>query len=432
MLNILLVIKNIDPLLLRLLNDHKVDLLSEDENLLEKITKNNYQILLLEGSVDIISSIKNADPRIEIFLIGGSDVDEIEAVKVGATACFKKPVDIEKLKRNVESIHNLINCWHEIANIEKQLSDKYTFAGIIGKNPRMLELFNYLRRIAPYFKTVTILGETGAGKEVIARGLHSISPAAKHPFVVFNCGAFVESLIESELFGHEKGAFTGATSEKKGIFEVVGEGTVFLDEIGDLPLTSQTHLLRVLQNGDYKRVGSNHWLKARCRIIAATHRDLANEVKKGNFREDLFFRLTPLTIRVPSLRERKDDIPLLSRYILNRFCQRTGKKIKGISLPAQTALISYDWPGNIRELESMIEHIAILTNESFIKLEDLPAGLEQNQPFESFKPKSLDQLIKNHIEETLRQYQGNKTETAKVLGISRRTLFRKMEKYSIE
>ncbi len=410
----------------------EIDVFDWKEPLLQKVAGNHYDLILLEDGTGLLREIKAADPRAEVVLIGGAANGAVEAVRLGASACFPDPVDLKGLKKTIDSISDFVDMRRETALLEKQLYEKYTFAGVVGRNPQMLEIFNFLRRIAPYFKTVTIIGETGGGKEEIAKALHAISPVAKSPFIACNCGGLVETLIESEFFGHKKGSFTGAVIDKTGIFEAADDGIVFLDEIGDLPLSFQPHLLRVLQNGEFRPLGSNKLLKAKCRIIAATNKDLALEVKGGRFREDLFFRLTPLTIRTPPLRERKDDIALLSRFLLDRFCRRAGKKISGISRPVQAALMSYDWPGNVRELENVIEQAAILTQESFLRLEDLPGYLREMRHGEPGVVKTLGEQIKTYIETILRQCNGNRTNAAKALGISRRALLRKMITYSIQ
>jgi transcriptional regulator with PAS, ATPase and Fis domain len=241
----------------------------------------------------------------------------------------------------------------------------------------------------------------------------------------------VETLVESELFGHTKGAFTGATADKMGLFEAAGDGTIFLDEIGELPLSIQPRLLRVLQSGEFRQLGSNRLLKARCRVIAATNKDLADEVKSGRFREDLYYRLTPLTTHMPSLRERKDEIPLLCRFFLERINERTGKKIHGISRPAQAALLSYEWPGNVRELENILEQAAVITTETFIRLDDLPPHMREPRMKEVSEIMPLDEIVKKHIEEVLKKCKGNRSRASKILGISRRALLRKIEKHSI-
>jgi DNA-binding NtrC family response regulator len=432
MLKILLALKNPNEAIMSLLKEHKVDTLRKNESLPDAIAKNNYELILYEGEMEIMQSIKTLDPRAEVIFFSVSDVDAIEAIKTGASAYFSPPIEFERLREIIDTINDLFQVRKESAELERLLSAKYTFLpGVIGKNPKMLDIFNLIRRIAPYFKTITIMGETGTGKEVIGKALHLLSPAAKKPFIVCNCAGLVESLVESELFGHTKGAFTGAITDKIGLFEAAEEGTIFLDEIGELPLSMQPRLLRVLQSGEFRRVGSNKLLKAQCRVIAATNKDLAHEVKSGKFREDLYYRLTPLTIHIPPLRDRKDEIPLLCRFFLERFNERTGKKVFGISRPAQAALLTYDWHGNVRELENILEQAAIMTTETFIRLEDLPIHLREIPVKKVSNIMLLDEVVKNHIENVLTQCNGNRSRTSKILGISRRALLRKIEKHSL-
>lgn len=416
---------------LEVLEGHRVENASDISALPEMVRRNHYDLALLEGDLDTLSSVKAADPRVEVMYFCDCPAGEIEIINRGATYCLPAAAAAERIRECVDSISELSESRRETAVLERLLSEKYTFAGVVGKNPRMIDIFNLLRRIAPYYKTVTITGETGVGKEEIAKALHSVSPNSKEPFIACNCGGLLESLLESEFFGYRKGAFTGAMADKAGVFEAAGEGVVFLDEIGDLPLSFQPHLLRVLQNGDFRRLGSTVSLKARCRVISATNRDLSREVKDGRFREDLFFRLTPLTIGVPPLRERKDDIPLLVRFILDKFQKRTGKKVFGVSRTAQAALISYDWPGNVRELENVVEQAAILSKESFIRHEGLPEYVRESCNKKTSASLTLDDLVKDHIASVLKRHNGNKTHSAKELGITRRALLRKIEKYSI-
>jgi DNA-binding NtrC family response regulator len=414
-----------------LIHNGKIDELKEDESLLKVIANKSYDLILLEDEIDMISQIKTIDPRAEVIIFGDREEEVLEAIKQGAYAYFSFPVDIERLKDAIESIADMFALRQENAKLEKQLCRNYTFFnGAVGKNPRMLEIFTFLKRIAPYYKTLTIMGESGTGKEVIAKALDSLSLGSKNLFTVCDCGALVETLVESELFGHKKGAFTGAVADKTGVFEAAGEGTIFLDEIGELPLPAQVSLLRVLQNGEFRRVGDQQILKARCRFIAATNKDLQTEVKKGNFREDLFYRITQFTINMPPLRERKDDIPLLVRYFLERFSNGTGKMVRGISRDAQIRLLSYDWPGNVRELENATEHAAILTTEAFIRANDLPEYIKVSTE-RSHDISLLDEVIKEHIEKVLIQCGGNKSKAAKILGMTRRSLLRRIEKSSI-
>jgi DNA-binding NtrC family response regulator len=432
MLKILLALKNPNEAIMSLLKEHKVDTLRKNESIPDAIAKNNYELILYEGEMEIMQSIKTLDPRAEVIFFSVSDVDAIEAIKTGASAYFSPPIEFERLREIIDTINDLFQVRKESAELERLLSAKYTFLpGVIGKNPKMLDIFTLIRRIAPYFKTITIMGETGTGKEVIGKALHLLSPAAKKPFIVCNCAGLVESLVESELFGHTKGAFTGAITDKIGLFEAAEEGTIFLDEIGELPLSMQPRLLRVLQSGEFRRVGSNKLLKAQCRVIAATNKDLAHEVKSGKFREDLYYRLTPLTIHMPPLRDRKDEIPLLCRFFLERFNERTRKKVFGISRPAQAALLTYDWHGNVRELENILEQAAIITTETFIRLEDLPIHLRETPVKKITNIMLLDEVVKKHIENVLTHCNGNRSRTSKILGISRRALLRKIEKHSL-
>lgn len=432
MLKVLLQSKKIKDQVLAHLEGQSVEVFGGGESIFLKVIMGNYDLVIIEDE-SIVSMLSVMDPRVDIFVIVTGEIDAIEAIKKGASACFTAPVDAERFRRAIESVREQVNVCNETDELERRLVEKYTFAGVVARNPQMLDVFRFLRKISPYYKVATVTGETGTGKEAVARALHSVSPASKHPFMACNCGGLVENLIESELFGHVKGAFTGADADKAGVFEAAGEGVVFLDEIGDLPISFQPHLLRVLQNGEFRRLGGNKTLKAPCRVIAATNKDLAKEVREGRFREDLYYRLTPITINIPPLRERKDDIPLLSRFILDRFHRRSGKSILGVSRPAQRAIMSYDWPGNVRELENVIEHAAILASESYIKPEHLPACiLEQGSASNPGVAKNLDSLIQNHIARTLKECNGNRTRAARLLGISRTALLRKLAKYSIE
>lgn len=406
-----------------------VEHLDHNRPLVEQI-HNAYDLILLDGRLDQISTLKSVDPRVEVLFFGDDEQEAVEAIKSGAAAYFRHPVQIEPLRAAVDEIRAMVATRRETGALEKQLVDKYTFFGLVGRNPQMLEIVSLIRRIAPYYKTVLITGETGTGKEVLAKALHRASPWAKSPFLVCNCGALVESLIESELFGHLKGSFTGADRDKSGLFEAAADGTLFLDEVGELPLSFQPRLLRVLQDGEFRRVGSNQASRARCRIIAATNRDLEADVKQGRFREDLFFRIAPLVLSIPPLRDRKDDLPLLCRVILERFRQRTQKPVMGISRPAQSGLMAHGWPGNVRELENILEQSAMMASESFIGLEDLPAGLRERRQ-DPATPLTLEAVERHHIQTVLARYHGNRTQAAKTLGLSRRALIRKIEKYGL-
>jgi DNA-binding NtrC family response regulator len=428
LLKVYLSFRNSDDVL-PLLVGHQVDLHNGSAPLQQNVASGNYNLVVLDGEASVVPSIKLADPRVEVILIGNQEEDGVEAIRKGAWAHLPMPLDLDRLKATIDDIADMFEIRRETARLEEQLDSKYTFAGIVARNPKMLEICSFIRRIAPHFKMVTIMGETGTGKEVVARAIHSLSARQKDPLLVCNCGGLVETLIESELFGHKQGSFTGAMKDKVGLFEAAGEGTLFLDEIGELPISFQPHLLRVLQNGEFRPVGSSQAIYSKCRVIAATSKNLSHEAKNGKFREDLFYRVTPLIITIPPLRERKDDIPLLSRFFLNKLNAATGKRIVGISRSAQTVLMSHDWPGNVRELENVIEQAVILAIESFIKVEHLPGYLRESGPKQFGTGTSLADVIGKHLEATLSACEGNKSEAARRLGLSRRALLRWIEKY---
>ncbi|MEE8329369.1 MAG: sigma-54 dependent transcriptional regulator [Thermodesulfovibrionia bacterium] len=431
--------KEIRKLLLE--EDFEIYDLPEKELLLEEVARGVFHVIFLncydcsscsDTIGQTIKNIKELDPRIEIIGIGTrkDNAEAIEAIKSGVTACFGKPVELNRLRETIGRIKEIANIRKETYQIETALHEKYVFAGMVSKNPIMLDIFQLIRRIAPYYSTILIVGGTGTGKEVLAKAIHSLSSVSREPFIACNCSGFVDALIESELFGHVKGAYTGAVSDKKGLFEAAGSGTIFLDEIGDMPLSFQPHFLRVLHDGEFRRVGSIQPMKAKCRVIAATNVNLHKQMKIGRFREDLYFRLAVITIKLPLLMEKKEDIPLLCRFFLNRLKEKTGKKVFGITRPAQSLLMSYDWPGNIRELENVIERAVLVTTANFIRPEDLPVYIKELRT-ETTANLSLNNSEKNFIQQVLITTGGNKTKAATILGISRRALFRKINKHGL-
>jgi len=432
MLKILNALKEPPERILHALEGHAMDEAHAKDSLIGLVKHGNYHLILAEGVADLVPDIKAADPRAEVVLVGAREDEGVEAIKNGAFAFLAEPLDVERFAGIVGEINEMCAVRSEMAHLEEQLDQRYTFAGIVGRNPKILDIISFIKRVAPYYKTITIMGETGTGKEVVARALHSLSANQGDPFVTSNCAGYVETLIESELFGHQKGSFTGAVSDKMGLFEAAREGTLFLDEIGDLPLSFQPHLLRVLQNGEFRPVGSHRTLQARCRIIAATSKDLSQEVQNGRFREDLFYRITPLAVTIPPLRKRKDDIPLLSRFMLKRYNEQTKKSVRGISRPAQDMLLSHNWPGNVRELENVINQAVMLTTESSIGPSHLPSYLRAERGKQTQGENSLDGAVKRHIVAVLQDCKGNRSLAAKELGISRRALIRKIEKYSVK
>jgi DNA-binding NtrC family response regulator len=415
---------------------HKVETFPSGPALLREVGSGSYDVVVIESALDLISQIKSADPRIEIVMLGTEEGLGVRAVKQGATAYLSLPINNGKLRQILQEIDEMFETRRETGHLEEQLTHKYTFQGIVGKNPKMLDVFQLLKRVAPYFRTVTILGETGTGKEVVAKALHSLSARSGEPFVVCNCGGLVETLIESELFGHKKGSFTGAIKDRAGLFQAAGEGTLFLDEIGEMPLSFQPHLLRVLQNGEFRPIGGHETFRSKCRVVAATSKNLLKEVQAGRFREDLYYRLTPLVVDLPPLRERVDDIPLLCRHFIKICNERTGKGIGGVSRGALSVLMGHDWPGNVRELENVLEQAIILANEPFLKPEHLPPRLMHPAVAPAARLQTgtsllLEDVIRDHVEAVLQQCNGNRSRAARKLGLSRRALLRRIEKFSL-
>ncbi len=432
MLKILTALKNTSSEVSALLEGHEVDRLGPRDSILEAVAHGGYHLVLAESAERLLPDLKAADPRTEIVIFSQNEDNRIEVLENGALAYLTVPFDIQTLARIIQDVSSAFSARSELALLEEQLDEKHTFQGIVGKNPRILDIISFIKRIAPYYKTVTIMGETGTGKEVVARALHALSTRPGDPFITSNCAGYVETLIESELFGHQKGSFTGAITDKMGLFEAAKEGTLFLDEIGDLPLSFQPHLLRVLQNGEFRPVGSHRVLRARCKIIAATSKNLREEVDAGRFREDLFYRITPLVITAPPLRDRKDDIPLLCRFLVKHYSDQTKKVVKGISRPAQDLLLSHSWPGNVRELENVIHQAVILTGDSFIGPNHFPTYLKGAKGRKPAEGTTLAEVVRNHIQSILEECHGNRSRAARKLDISRRALLRKIEKYSIK
>jgi transcriptional regulator with PAS, ATPase and Fis domain len=319
--------------------------------------------------------------------------------------------------------------------LDQELIDAYQFEGMVGRSPLMLEVYAKIRRIAPHFRTVLVTGATGTGKELAAKALHRLSPAARGPFIVCNCSALVENLVESELFGYVRGAFTGATQDKVGMFEHADGGSIFLDEIGELAPAAQAKLLRVLQNRQVQRVGSLTPRNIDVRVIAATHRDLKKMVREGHFREDLYYRLGVVEIPMPVLAKRREDLPLLERYFIQKFSAEYNKPIAGLVRRAQTRLATYPWPGNVRELENVIGNACMMTDANLIDINDLPDRLrgpltEELGGDETFLP--LEELQRRHILRVLEGVGGNKARAAEVLGIGRATIYQLLSRMKSE
>jgi len=378
--------------------------------------------------MEMLERIVEFDPAIDVILITGhySTESAVEAIQKGASDYFPKPFSAEKLQQRIRQLVEDTQRRQRGLKLEDDLLENFEFEGMVGRSPLMLDLFSKIRRIAPHFRTVLISGPTGVGKELVAKALHQSSPFHAGPFVALNCSAISENLAESELFGHVKGAFTGAQQDKAGIFEYANGGTAMLDEIGDMPLAMQAKLLRVLQNQEFQRVGSPAARKVDVRVVAATNRQLSEMVAQRKFREDLYFRLCMVELKVPSLAERLEDLPLLERHFLKQFAAQYNKPFSGLTRRAQAALARYSWPGNVRELENVFGHVCMMTESDVIDIRDLPeqicnSSLAENKQSESLL--SMDQVERLHARRVLDHVGGNKARAAQVLGISRTHLY---------
>jgi DNA-binding NtrC family response regulator len=378
--------------------------------------------------IDLLERMLSRDPGVEVILMTGhySSDSAVEAIRKGARDYLPKPLNLEKLRARIFELLTEVKEKETALELERQLIDAFQFEGMIGRSPLMLEVFARIRRVAPHFQTVLITGQTGTGKELVAKALHHLRNSGSGPFAVCNCAAVVDTLFESELFGYVKGAFTGATEDKIGLFEYANQGSVFLDEIGEMPLAAQAKLLRVLQEQEIQRVGSPIPRKVDVRVIAATNRDLRSLITEGKFREDLFYRLGMIEINLPRLADRKEDLQLLERFMIEKYAKQYQKRIDGITRRAQTHLAAYSWPGNIRELENVISLAIMMTEDNLIDLDDLPKSLligapeliTQNQKFLTFQ-----ELQSLHLQRVLEFVEGDKTRAAEILGISRSTLY---------
>lgn len=404
---------------------------------LNSIKKEEYSAILLDlrmphmNGLQVIEKMKEMDIKTPIIMMSayGTVPEAVEAMKLGAMDYLVKPFDIDELKMTLERIIQQDEIKNENQYFREEEERRFNFKEIVGQSSAMKNVLEMVKKVAPLPTTVMITGESGTGKELIARALHMNSPRREKPFVVANCVAFSPSLLESELFGHEKGAFTGANSRRIGRFEVAHGGTVFLDEIGEVNIATQAKLLRVVQEKEFERVGSSASIKVEVRLIAATNKDLEKEIKEGRFREDLFYRLNVFHIDIPPLRERKEDIPRLIEHFIKKYNQILNKRISAISSEGLSLLIDYSFPGNVRELENIIERAMIMCDSDIIEKE-LLFFLEQKNV--SPRLGTLKEMEREMIKKDLIAHKGNRTKTAQHLGISRRNLILKLKEYKID
>ncbi|MEW6004048.1 MAG: sigma-54 dependent transcriptional regulator [Stygiobacter sp.] len=414
------------------------------EDAIQKVKVNNIDITFTDykmpgwDGLTTLKKIKEINPEIDVVVMTafGTIENAVELMKAGAYDFLTKPIDLDQLESILMRLKERRNLISENKLLKNALTEKFKFDSIITKSLLMQDVLSTAARVAQAKTTVLIRGESGTGKELIAKAIHFTSNRKEKPFITVNVASLSENLIESELFGHEKGSFTGAINTRIGKFEEANGGTIFIDEVGDIPLSVQVKLLRTIQFGEFQRIGSNSILFSDVRIIAATHRNLEEMIKNKEFREDLFYRLNVVTINLPPLRKRKDDIPILLNYFLEKYNKENNKSIKGFTKEAVDQLIKYDYPGNIRELENIVERAVVLSRDEYISKNELPINFNQNNSNKVFDPYNLDdnyetkmkEFEKAMINEALSRTNGNKSAAARILGISERHLRSRLER----
>jgi two-component system response regulator HydG len=424
---------------------YKVSHATDGQAAVQAVEEKFYDLILMDirmnrmGGIEALKLIKDISPGIPIIIMTAyaSVNTAVDAIKSGAYDYLTKPLDIDELKIHVEQALSYLKLERENRFLRERLKSEFDFSQIVGRSEPMMKLYETISLVAPSDATVLILGESGTGKELVANAIHQNSPRKDNPFIKINCAALPETLLESELFGHEKGAFTGASTQKKGRFHYAHTGTIFLDEIGEMPASTQVKILRVLQEQEFEPLGSVKSTKVDIRIIAATNRNLEDEIEKGNFREDLYYRLNVVSVKIPLLRERKDDILLLADYFLKKYSEKNKKMIKGFAPRTTDLLMRHTWPGNVRELENSVERAVILAREEMITPEHLPDALRKIDNADTVHEtefsygRSLKEVEKQMILRTLEETNGNRTHASEILGISRRTLQLKLKQYGI-
>jgi len=389
------------------------------------------------SGMELLDRMIAADPGTNIIVVTGhySTESAIEAIQKGACDYLTKPLDMQRLRARIASVLTEAEIRHKTLLLDQQLLQACQFEGIVSRSPLMLDVFAKIRRVAPHFRTLLITGATGTGKELVARALHRLSPAQPDRFVPFNCSGLVESLTDSELFGYVRGAFTGATQDRAGLFESADRGTIFLDEVGELSPGAQAKLLRVTQDHQVRRVGSSVSRPLDVRVIAATNRDLRSLVREGKFREDLYYRLAVIDVALPTLANRREDLPLLERHFVQKFAAEYKKPVAGLTRRAQSRMSTYPWPGNIRELESVIGNACMMAGGKFLDINDLPErfrGEVNDQLMTDDALLPLEEVERRHVLRVLELVGGNKVRAAEILGVGRATIYQLLARMKLE
>jgi two-component system, NtrC family, response regulator HydG len=400
--------------------------------------------LIMEGvgGLEVLANAKRELPDAEVVILTGHSTIKtaVTAMQAGASTYLTKPLDINELRIFADKASQSQRLQRSNIELQKQLNEKFGFEGVIGNSGAMHSVVARLRQIAPTSASVLITGESGTGKELVAKALHVNGPRRNKPFVPLNCAELSDNILESELFGHVKGAFTGADRDRIGRFQYANGGTLFLDEIGDIPTPIQIKLLRVLETGEIVRVGTNDPIKVNVRLISATNRELADAIAAGKFRQDLYHRLKVVSVKLPLLRERRDDIPLLIEHFLKEFSTSHAKPISSLTPAVRKVFLAYSWPGNVRELKNTIESMVVMDVDGRLDMDDLTEDLQSTTVdgksdgavgIDSLVGKSIEEIEKHYIAETLRLTSGNREETARLLGIGERTLYRKLKEYQL-
>lgn len=425
---------------------HKVVEAENGENAIQSVLKGHFDMLLLDykmpgmDGMQVLQEVKKINPEIDVVIITayGTIETAVEAMKAGAIDYITKPIDFEELLILLDRVSERRTLIRENEILRQELKEKgVTMDRFIYQSQKMSALLNMASRVASSRATVLLRGESGTGKEFLARLIHNLSPRSSRPIITVNCSALSESLLESELFGHEKGSFTGAMARRIGRFEEADGGTLFLDEIGEISASVQVKLLRFIQEREFQRVGGNQTIHSDVRIISATNRDLESKVKEGTFRDDLFYRLNVVVMDIPPLRERREDTPLLIDYFLKRFAKENGKNITGITSEARDLLLKYDYPGNVRELENIIERAVVISRDSVISVDDLPFDEEKFYPEDAGKKEgllrgSIEEMERKLIIDAMEKAGDHQTKAAEILGISERMLRYKLKKYGLK